>query len=41
MDVLTDLINHNRADHEAKRQKLAVLYGEMSVVEAERAEAEE
>jgi len=41
INVLSDLISQMQADHEAKRKKLRVLYAEMSVVEAEKAEAEE
>lgn len=41
MNVLSDVISQMQADHEEKRKKLRVLYADMSVVEAERAEAEE
>jgi chromosome segregation ATPase len=40
-NVFSDLISRTQADYEAKRQKLRVLYGELSVLQAQEAEEEE
>ena len=40
-NVLSDVISQMQADREAKRKKLRVLYAEMSVIQAQEAEAEE
>jgi hypothetical protein len=40
-NVLSDLISRTQADHQAKREKLRVLYSELSVLQGQEAEEEE